>query len=75
MEATIETFTLEHAFGNRYLFQVSEFGVGITFSELITNTYTRHSHRHNRFQGHFTREEARMQWKAILLNGGWYHKK
>ena len=67
----IETHVLENGFFNRYLFQVSEYGVGITRGDYVRD-FSGYSYR---FVGHFTKEEARKQWTQILSSGGWYHKK
>lgn len=67
----METHILENAFFNRYLFQVSEHGVGITYGDYV-RAFSGYSYK---WVGHFTREEARKQWAQILSSGGWYHKK
>lgn len=74
-QPTVETHILENRHLNRYLFQVSEYGVGITRSEYFKNHRTGFSCYSNRFIGHFTKEEARQQWKRIMSASGWYHKK
>jgi hypothetical protein len=67
----IKTHTLENGFLNRYLFQVSEGGVGVTRGDFMSGTGI-YSYS---FVGHYTLEEARKQWKQILSQGGWFHKK
>jgi hypothetical protein len=62
-------YTLQNGFLNRYIFQVSDFGVGVSYSAHCTGTLNGHEYRANDFLGHYDKTEARKLWKSLTSNG------